>query len=146
MSLPPEGDNRPNGPDLLNYLSEQIARSAAGIKTVTELRAVLEQGYNTALEVEAKIAAVSASARGYETLTTDKADARPAGWFIQTGRAFSSGIASSCIAVAVSHDWVGMGAAHRNITGVEDIIQKIAAIPFHVAVSINPDISHLADF
>jgi len=50
---------------------------------------------------------------GFETLTTGDQGGRSREWFDREGLAFATGFATSCVAVAVSHKDIGMGASHQ---------------------------------
>lgn len=50
----------------------------------------------------------------FETLSTNTRGGRSADWFAETGKGFATGIADMCIACAVAHPFIGIGAAHNN--------------------------------
>lgn len=62
---------------------------------------------------------------GVDTLTTDSSGTRSADWFRQTGKAFATGIASTCFAFGIAHPEIGMAAAHLNTVTHDDITAAI---------------------
>lgn len=57
--------------------------------------------------------------QGIESLTTDTSGHRSAQWFLETGLAFSSGVATSCFSFIIIHPQIGMAASHKNPVTIE---------------------------
>lgn len=66
------------------------------------------------MELEQRVNREIDEKAGMESLTTDTKGHRDIAWFRQTRKAFATGVGKFCVAVAVTHDEIGMGASHRN--------------------------------
>lgn len=96
-------------------------------KALKALISMATQKSRRTLQEEKVRVAEEARAGGFESLTTDTKGARSRQWFEETGLAFSAGWATRCIAVAVWHPDIGMGAAHRNTFSLKDFERVIRA-------------------
>lgn len=126
-------------PEEFRTVMEKCVQSLPEMKTVDELRGHIEKLYREILNVETVLVQEHAAANGYETLTTDTKGARSAEWFERTGKAFSTGNASSCIAVAVIHEDIGMGASHRNYSDVDITVDRYIRALLNPQLATNPD-------
>jgi|GEM_PF-2595498 len=105
--------------------ADVVAGRTTAEQFMQEMRASMNRAYAEVLRKERAVMAAADHEMGMETLTTDTAGGHPLSWFADTGRVFATGTPTSGIAVAVIHPDIGMGGAHRNFIGVEDVLATI---------------------
>lgn len=100
-----------------------------------EIEALRRHAHETAIKIherslqdlieEQRIYIEQGRSVGYEALYTNSSGARSAAWFKKTGKAFFTGKAFSCVAAALTHPDIGMGAGHFNTVTIQNTEQFI---------------------
>ncbi len=128
-------NGRSDRPEQINPIMARIVNSAKelidqfnkGLITQeqldNQLRRTITPIYRTVLTKEQEAVKEWDKKVGVESLTTDTHGRRPLSWFTKTGLAFATGTTTTCVACVVLHPNVGMGAAHRNLITVDDLIR-----------------------
>lgn len=83
-------------------------------KVITQMTKIMESWGERIREIEKERVAQRDLRLGWQSLTTDTQGKRSREWFDSTGLAFATGQAIHCVAVAITHPEVGMGASHRD--------------------------------
>lgn len=118
---------RLNSPLIANLLNLMQALDLDALSSTTpeELHSLVSSRYRQALAVEAESDARRGELYGYDRLTTDTRGGRSIEWLARTGKVFSLGIASYCIAVGLFHKDIGLAGSHRNSNTVEDTMETL---------------------
>ncbi len=109
-------------PAIEQYQTDRISK----LKLISTLRPIFRTEYAKILAMEQEAVAQADIKLGMQSQTTDTVGAHDIAWFSKTGLAYSTGIPTTAVAVAIMHPEIGMSAAHMNLITGEDVIQKIA--------------------
>lgn len=101
------------------YYNQKLRKKDA----VNAMARIQKMTYDGVLRMESKLMVERAAQYGYETLTTDTTGGRSADWFNQTGKAFATGVASTCVACAIINPDIGMAASHRNMVTMDNVVR-----------------------
>jgi len=105
-------------------IADEAQTMALSAESVEEMRRILQEHSDAADRVQAQHTALDGQKRGYESLTTNTRGGRSAEWF-DTGKYFSLGYATSCIAIGVFHEDVGLAGSHLNTDTVDDQLERL---------------------
>ena len=112
--------------------SQLIADQQLAIERLIQLSAPTEMIITTykqferrKIDAERKAFARMGRIGRFDALTTDTKSAKPVRWMQQHRRYFSAGRASTCLAVAVIHAEVGIGASHRTSVSPGDLVDAM---------------------
>ncbi len=111
----------------LPYVEQYQANKISEKSLIKALRPILYQEYGRILQLEKKFVAEIDRELGMQSQTTDSSGAHNMAWFEQTGLSYATGLATSAIAIAITHPEVGMSAVQRNLVTPENVIQLIAS-------------------
>ncbi|MFZ2206474.1 MAG: hypothetical protein WA061_07505 [Microgenomates group bacterium] len=109
-------------PSIQLYQGDRISRQ----KLIATLRPIFRSEYDKILAMEREAVAKADVQLGLQSQTTDTVGSHNLKWFDETGLAYSTGLPTTAIAVAIIHPEIGMSATHMNLITGEDVIQKIA--------------------
>lgn len=120
-------------------LDEMVTRSAQLALSDADpevIKIQLNKAYQEMLKEERKVKCELAEKKGYETLTTDTKGRRTAQWFLETGKAFSTGEAKTCIAIGICHEDIGIAGVHVNTRPIDVILKTL------LKMKIDPNFLH----